>query len=129
MKINRGREAETPSDIRTATFTGEVRGDPVLTTDEGVTINNVFFPPGARTHWHTHAGGQVLHVLAGRGRVRARDGVGETIGAGDVVWISPGEEHWHGADRDSYMLHMAISLGDADWHDAVGDDDYAEDER
>jgi len=42
------------------------------------------------------------------------------------VWIPPGEEHWHGAAPDSYMLHLAISLGGHDWLDPVTDDEYGE---
>jgi len=126
MKINRGREAGTKSELRTATFTGEVWGDPVLPETDGVVINNVFFAPGARTHWHTHHQGQVLVVTSGSGRARSRDGSGGRLSAGDVVWIPPGEEHWHGADADSYMLHLAISLGGHDWLDPVTDEEYEE---
>ena len=46
MKIVRGREGK-PSEQRTDTFTGEVWGDVVL-VDEGITVNSVFFAPGAR---------------------------------------------------------------------------------
>ena len=126
MKINRGREAGTRSEQRTATFTGEVWGDPVLPETDGVLINNVFFAPGARTHWHTHHQGQFLVVTAGGGRARARDGNGGELAAGDVVWIPPGEEHWHGAAPDSYLLHLAISLGGHDWLDPVTDEEYGE---
>ena len=45
---------------------------------------------------------------------------------GDVVWIPPGEEHWHGAAPDSYMIHLAISLGGHDWLDPVTDGEYGE---
>ena len=126
MKINRGREPGTTSELRTANFTGEVWGDPVLAETDGVLINNVFFTPGARTHWHTHHQGQILVVVGGEGRARARDGSGGKLTAGDVVWIPPGEEHWHGADADSYVLHLAISLGGHEWLDPVSDDEYGE---
>ena len=126
MKINRGREAGTRSEQRTATFTGEVWGDPVLPETHGVLINNVFFAPGARTHWHTHHQGQILVVTAGGGRARARDGNGGELAAGDVGWIPPGEEHWHGAAPHSYLLHLAISLGGHDWLDPVTDEEYGE---
>jgi quercetin dioxygenase-like cupin family protein len=126
MKINRGREAGTGSELRTATFTGEVWADPVLPETDGVLINNVFFAPGARTHWHTHDQGQILVVAGGEGRARARDGSGGKLTAGDVVWIPPGEEHWHGAAPDSYLLHLAISLGGHDWLDPVTDEEYGE---
>ena len=65
-------------------------------------------------------------MLAGRGWVRRRDGEGGEIVAGDVVWISPGEEHWHGADGESFLLHRAISLGVTDWLDPVTDADYGQ---
>jgi quercetin dioxygenase-like cupin family protein len=126
MKINRGRESGAMSEQRTATFTGEVWADPVLAETDGVVVANVFFTPGARTHWHTHARGQFLVVTSGEGRARTRDGGGGELTAGDVVWIPPGEKHWHGAAPGSYMLHLAISLGEADWLEPVTDEEYEE---
>jgi quercetin dioxygenase-like cupin family protein len=101
-----------------------VWGDNVLKATDGALVNNVFFEPRARTHWHRHERGQLLVVSAGSGHVRSRDGSGEAIRAGDIVWIPPGEEHWHGADSDSYLLHMAVSLGETEWLDPVSDEDY-----
>jgi quercetin dioxygenase-like cupin family protein len=124
MRINPGREAALPSQLRGETFTGEVWADPVLESTGGVMINSVFFAPRARTHWHTHELGQVLYVTSGQGRIFNRDGEGGVLRAGDTVWIPPGEEHWHGADAQTYMVHLAISLGKADWLDAVSDADY-----
>jgi quercetin dioxygenase-like cupin family protein len=126
MKINRAREAGKPSELRSETFTGEVWADPVLTDAKDVMINNVFFAPRARTHWHKHGLGQVLVVLAGQGQVWNRTGEGGRIAAGDVVHIEPGDEHWHGAVSDAYLLHLAISLGPADWLSPVTDEEYAQ---
>ena len=126
MKINRGREPGTTSELRTATFTGDVWADMVVDQTDGVMVANVFFTPGARTHWHTHERGQVLVVVGGEGRARTREGGGGKLTPGDVVWIPPGEEHWHGAEPESYMLHLAISLGAADWLDPVTDEEYEE---
>lgn len=127
MRINRGREKGTRSKRRSGTFTGGVWGDEVLTDPAGrVTVNSVFFEPGARTHWHRHADGQVLYVTHGEGRVRSRDGTGGVIAAGDIVHIAPGEEHWHGAGPGTFMLHLAISLGKSEWFDAVTDREYDE---
>jgi quercetin dioxygenase-like cupin family protein len=125
MRIARGRAGGAASEERGPTFTGRVWADPVLGAQDGVTVANVFFEPGARTHWHTHELGQVLYVTHGEGFVRTRDGAGGRIAAGDVVHIGPGEDHWHGAAPASYLLHVAISLGEADWRDAVSDEDYA----
>jgi quercetin dioxygenase-like cupin family protein len=125
MKINPGREAALASQQRSDTFTGEVWGDPVLEATDGVLINSVFFAPRARTYWHRHERGQVLYVTSGQGRIFDRDGRGATIRAGDTVWIPPGEEHWHGADAGTYLVHLAISLGKTEWLDEVTDEEYA----
>jgi quercetin dioxygenase-like cupin family protein len=87
---------------------------------DGVTVNHVFFAPGGRTHWHTHEHGQVLHVTGGGGWVCKDGEAPQAIRTGDVVWIAPGERHWHGATAQSFMSHLAISLGKATWQEAVG---------
>ena len=125
MKINRGREQGRPSEHRGPTFTGSVWADPVLADPEGgVNVGSVFFEPRSRTFWHSHGNGQILHVTHGHGRVRARDGSGGTVAAGDVVYSPAGEEHWHGAGPDSYLLHHAISLGPTTWLEEVTDEEY-----
>jgi quercetin dioxygenase-like cupin family protein len=125
MKIVRGREGK-PSEHRTETFTGDVWGDVVL-AGEDLTVNSVFFAPGARTHWHTHGVGQVLHISHGRGFLWSSDeGRGVVLEPGDVAHIPAGERHWHGGAPDSYLLHLAISVGPADWLEPVSDDDYKE---
>ena len=87
-------------------------------------INHVHFAPGGRTHWHTHETGQVLVVTAGEGRACTDGGEPHVIAAGDVVWIPAGERHWHGAAPDTFMSHMAISIGDHDWQEPVADEQY-----
>lgn len=121
MRIVRGRAGGAQSQQRTDTFTGAVWADPVLPTTDGTTINNVFFPPGARTHWHHHERGQILLVTAGHGLVCAQGDRPREIGPGDTIWVPPGERHWHGASGTSYLLHLAVSLGLTEWFDAVTD--------
>lgn len=125
MKVINGRVPGAASEQRSATFTGSVWADPVMAATDGTTINNVFFTPGARTHWHRHENGQVLYVTAGGGFVCTKDGEPQRLEAGTTVWIAPGEMHWHGAAPDSYLLHLAISLGTTEWHEPVDDDEYA----
>jgi quercetin dioxygenase-like cupin family protein len=124
MRINPGRERSLASQQRSDTFTGEVWGDPVLESTDGVLINSVFFAPRSRTYWHRHERGQVLYVTSGQGRIFDRGGEGGIIRAGDTIWIPPGEEHWHGADAETYLVHLAISLGKTEWLDEVTDGDY-----
>jgi quercetin dioxygenase-like cupin family protein len=95
-----------------------------MPTTDNVTINNVFFAPGGRTHWHQHEQGQMLNVIAGSGWICLDGKPPQRIRTGDIVWIAPHERHWHGADHGSYMLHTATSIGKTDWGSAVTDDQY-----
>ncbi len=90
-------------------FTGSVRVDPLFGPDpDRVSGALVTFEPGARTAWHTHPLGQTLVVTSGLGWVRHEGGKIEEIRPGDVVWIPPGERHWHGATATTAMTHIAI---------------------
>jgi quercetin dioxygenase-like cupin family protein len=122
MQIVHGRPEGAASDQRGATFTGVVHADPVLPSTDGVTINNVFFTPGAHTYWHSHERGQILVVTAGAGWVCSRGSEPQSLKAGDVVWVPPGEQHWHGGRADSWLLHTAISLGVTNWLEEVPED-------
>lgn len=124
MKVIHARDDASPSEQRSATFSGSVWADPVMPTTDGVTINTVFFAPGARTYWHTHEVGQVLSVTAGSGWVCLEGEEPQVIRTGDVVWIAPGERHWHGASDTSYMVHVAVSIGKTGWQEEVSDKDY-----
>lgn len=126
MQVFHGRDQGKPSEQRGPTFTGVVWADPVMPTSDNVGINNVFFSPGARTFWHTHEYGQVLHVTSGRGWVCSEGSEPQEIRQGDVVWIRPGERHWHGAASDTFMVHLAISLGKPDWQEELPQPEYAQ---
>ncbi|WP_130835354.1 cupin domain-containing protein [[Erwinia] mediterraneensis] len=126
MQIYHGRQQQALSEKRGATFTGEVWADPVMPTTDGVTMNNVFFTPGARTWWHSHEQGQILQVVAGQGWICVAGEQPQKIRSGDSVWIPANERHWHGAAADSYLLHTAISLGKTHWQEEVSDRDYAQ---
>jgi len=126
MRRDSAKEAPAgpPTEQRSATFTGTVYADQLLDGTGGAAVTSVFFAPGARTHWHSHENGQVLHVLEGRGVVGTHDHAAQPIGPGDIVFAPPGEVHWHGGGPDSMVLHLAISLGRTTWHDPVADDEY-----
>jgi quercetin dioxygenase-like cupin family protein len=125
MKIHPGRLPGAASQHRTDTFTGTVWADPVLAEQRPArTVNTVCFTPGARTYWHSHDDGQFLIVTHGRGFVYTREGASSPLTVGDVVYVPPGEEHWHGAAGDTMLIHLAISLGETRWRDEVTDDLY-----
>jgi quercetin dioxygenase-like cupin family protein len=105
-------------------FSGTVLPYVIMPSTDGVSLNNVTFTPGARTFWHRHERGQILQVLSGRGIIQLDGEPSRTIRAGDVIWIPPGDRHWHGAAPDSPMTHTAISMGVTSWEDAVSEADY-----
>jgi quercetin dioxygenase-like cupin family protein len=108
-------------------FTGEVWVRTTLAADDGTNVGIVHFSPGARTHWHRHPGGQFLVALTGRGRVRTRGEPALVLQAGDVVHVGPDEWHWHGAEDDAPMTHVAVNGGGApEWAEAVGDEEYGD---
>jgi quercetin dioxygenase-like cupin family protein len=112
-------------------FTGTVWQDPVVEAPPPARIRSAWvrFEPSARTNWHTHPLGQTLVIVAGKGRVQTWGGPVREVRAGDVVWIPPGEKHWHGAALDVAMEHLAMHEADTnnkhvDWMEPVSDADY-----
>ena len=111
-------------------FTGTVRTDPLFEAhDPARAVGlSVTFEPGARTAWHTHPLGQNLIVTTGCGLVQRWGSAIEEIRPGDVVWIAPGEKHWHGATSTTAMTHIAIQeqLNGkyADWMEKVSEEQY-----
>ena len=91
-------------------FTGTVRIDPLFQPNDyrRAAAATVTFEPGARTAWHTHPLGQTLIVTAGVGWAQREGTPIEEIRPGDIVWIPPGEKHWHGASPTIAMTHIAI---------------------
>lgn len=83
-------------------------------------VYRVAFATGARTHWHTHDGVQLLLIVEGRCEVQTWGGPVITADAGDVVRIEAGEKHWHGASADHSTAHFAVNLGTrTEWLEGV----------
>jgi len=112
-------------------YTGQVRVDPLAgeaRDPSRTTATLVTFEPGARTRWHVHPLGQLLMVTSGCGLVQGQGGPAQEIRPGDVVWIEPGERHWHGAAPLTAMAHVAVQEqldgGTATWLEPVPDEVY-----
>lgn len=111
-------------------FTGVVRIQPLFDAIAPARTSgaSVIFEAGARTAWHTHPLGQRLIVTSGVGRIQRSGDRVEEIRAGDVVWIPPGQKHWHGATPTTAMTHIAIqeSLDGkvVEWLEKVSDQQY-----
>ena len=111
-------------------FTGTVRIDPLFQASDParVVCVSVTFEPGSRTAWHTHPLGQILIVTSGYGLAQRWYGAIEEIRPGDVVWIPPGEKHWHGATSTTAMTHIAIQEQldgkTVEWMEKVSEEQY-----
>ena len=73
-------------------------------------VANVTFAPACRNNWHTHRGGQILLVTAGRGYYQEWGKEARELKPGDVVEIPAEVKHWHGAAPDSWFSHIAIEV-------------------
>jgi len=106
--------------LEAAHFTGTAESRPLLgpSTPLSTTAAVVRFDTGVRNHWHSHSGGQLLHVIEGTGWVQARGADPQRIGVGDSVATEPNEEHWHGAGRSGPFAHIAVNLGEPRWLEA-----------
>jgi quercetin dioxygenase-like cupin family protein len=112
-------------------FTGGVYIDPLAEPSgpSRVAAANVHFTPGARTAWHTHPNGQTIFVTEGTGLCQRRGGPVEVIRPGDRVFFDAGEDHWHGAAPNRFMVHVAMHQVDDEgnavsWGDHVTDEEY-----
>ena len=108
-------------------FTGKSYLNPL--TKDGVASANVTFEPGCRNNWHIHhKGRQILLVTEGRGYYQEWGKPARELKAGDVVNIPAEVKHWHGASKDSWFSHIAISVpaegANTEWLEKVSDTEY-----
>jgi quercetin dioxygenase-like cupin family protein len=73
----------------------------------GFSVLLVSFGKGARLNFHAHTYEQILYVTEGKGIVATRDEE-KIVTPGTVVYIAPGEVHWHGATKDSSFAHICM---------------------
>jgi len=129
MEVRRLRSTERGSP---EWFSGEVLLEVLLAArPEGESLLLVRFAPGARTAWHAHPQGQVLYVTEGVGLAQSRGARARLLLPGDVVVFAPGEEHWHGAFPDRFLVHLALQGADGEgrtayWGEKVMEEAYRE---
>lgn len=93
--------------------------------DINVGVGEVTFEPGCRNHWHIHHDGfQLLIVTGGTGWYQEAGQPARLLHVGDTVVTHDGIKHWHGATKDSWFSHIAITAGTPEWLEAVSDTDY-----
>ncbi|MEI2342209.1 cupin domain-containing protein [Priestia megaterium] len=107
-----------------ANFSGDAYLKMVFTDEKplNTSIGNVTFAPGSRNNWHSHKVGQVLLVTAGEGWYQEEGKAAQLIKKGDVVNIPPNVKHWHGATKDSWFVHLAMTPGETEWLEPVDDE-------
>jgi quercetin dioxygenase-like cupin family protein len=92
-----------------------------------VGVGNVTFEPGCRNNWHIHRDGfQILLVTGGEGWYQEEGKPAQFLKAGDVIVTHDGVKHWHGATKDSWFQHIAITAGTPEWLEQVADEEYNE---
>lgn len=99
----------------------------LVSPDDNVDVNvgNVVFEPGCRNNWHIHHDGfQLLLVTAGEGWYQEEGQPARLLKPGDVVTVHEGVKHWHGATKDSWFAHIAITKGSSEWLEPVDDQQY-----
>ncbi len=119
-----------PNDAYAKYFTGQSYLAPV--SSEQINIANVTFEPGCRNNWHIHhadkGGGQLLVCVAGRGWYQEWGKPARELHPGDVVNIPANVKHWHGAAKDSWFAHLAMSPDGEntsnEWLEPVTDEEY-----
>ncbi len=95
--------------------------DPEVNVGVGV----VTFEPGTRNNWHIHHDGyQLLLVTGGEGWYQEEGHPARHLVSGDVVVTYDGVKHWHGATKDSWFAHIAVTAGTPEWLEPVSDADY-----
>jgi len=119
-----------PNDAYAQYFIGQSYLYPV--SGEQISIVNVTFEPGCRNNWHIHhatkGGGQLLVCVAGEGWYQEWGKPARKLRPGDVVNIPANVKHWHGAAKNSWFAHLAMSPdGDNtsnEWLEPVSDEEY-----
>ncbi len=85
-----------------------------------------YWEAGMRSYWHCHAGGQLLVVWEGEGRIQKRGERMRTLYPGQSDLARPWEEHWHGAAPHTSAQYLQVSVLPTGtyWMEEVADVDY-----
>ncbi|MGE4542181.1 MAG: carboxymuconolactone decarboxylase family protein [Bacteroidales bacterium] len=116
--------------IKNDYFSGTAWLQMLLNANENhdLSIANVVFEPGVRNNWHSHAAGQILICIKGKGYYQEKGKPIQLLNVGDVVDILPNVVHWHGATSIGEFEHIAInpqvSKGSVVWLQPVTEEEY-----
>lgn len=111
-------------------FTGTAWVYPLIEADSvfNIPVANVTFEPGARSHWHTHGGGQALIAIDGIGYYQEKGQPVRILRKGDSIKCPPNTPHWHGASPQVGFTQIAVTpnvaAGRVTWLQPVTDEEY-----
>lgn len=127
MKLARSAARERRGDVP-ARFTGNVQIAAPFGRNGSHQGARFAFHPGARTAWHAHPIGQTLLVIEGAGRMQRAGGHIEPMRPGDIIWLEPGQKHWHGAAPEQPVTLIALARAETDadvvWMEQVTEEEY-----
>jgi quercetin dioxygenase-like cupin family protein len=95
-----------------------------VTENSTATFAHIYFPPGARTKWHSHENGQVILCEEGTCLNALKGGAIVELHAGETSYAPPGVPHWQGAAPSAGGTQFNNHRGKITWMDAVTDDEY-----
>lgn len=100
-------------------FDGHVESELLLSNaDKELRQLRVHFHDGGSTHWHLHMGDQVLYFTEGKGMAQEYGEEMIECEPGDVIHVTEGTRHRHGAMPGADAVHIAITEGETIWdHD------------
>ena len=108
MKVIRISDIEAQDESTNKIFKGKVSVQHIIgESNDEFRVIVVHFSPGAVNVFHSHTFDQVLYVTEGTGIV-ATENEEVTVTPGTIILIPAGENHWHGAIKDSAFSHIAI---------------------
>ena len=95
-------------------------------------VHNVTFEPGCRNNRHIHhaksGGGQLIVCVGGLGWYQEEGKQAVAMTPGTIITIPANVKHWHGAAKDSWFSHLAISIPGEEtsneWCEPVSDAEY-----
>jgi quercetin dioxygenase-like cupin family protein len=108
-------------------FTGDSFLKSLVPSDDDIdfSVATVNFAPSVRNNWHRHHDGyQIILVTSGEGWGQIEGQPARSLHPGDVMVFHNDVKHWHGAKKDSWFTHIAITKGTAEWLEAVSDEEY-----
>jgi quercetin dioxygenase-like cupin family protein len=111
-------------------FTGKAYNFGLIPSDStyNTVVGNVYFEAGARSNWHTHAGGQILIITDGEGYHQIEGQPKQKMKKGDVIKCPPNTKHWHGASANRSLSQLYIvpntEKGIVTWLEPVTDEQY-----